>query len=755
MPSARRDTITSPRRWGSSYVWLLCLFCLMGPALVDARERVGLVLSGGGARGLAHIGVLQALEKLRVPVDVIAGTSMGAVVGGLHAAGRSADDLHQALKGIDWEQLFSDKSPRELLPLRRKQAYDSLSIDPNTGITDKWQLRSSTGILQGQHLGLFLRQQIGSSLFTKRFDDLPIVYRAVTADLETGHSVVLTKGNLADAIQASMTVPGVFSPMPWGKQLLVDGGIANNLPIDVVQGMGVGVVIAVNISDALLKRENIQSLFAVADQMTRILIDQNVRQQRARLAAHDVYIEPALSRVSSTAFEQAERIVQAGYEATWAQRDRLSAYALSESDYKKYQAKQQQRIPQIERLDYVGVKNQSNAPNAALRQQVHQQPQAALDYEQLHRDLSRLYGFDYFSRVSYDLVPDDGLNGLIIQAQSKNWGPGYVRLGLYLEDRLNGENRFDLRTAYWRPNINQWGGELSLDLNAGGAPSFGGHWHQPLGAGSRYFASLGLKSTTHFDIYELSADYELSVERREDFGAFSLGRQFGNVAQVSLGVWRGRAHVTEESRGQASPRAEIERIEHQGFLRAGLLYDSLDHAFFPRKGLRLSASVEDHQTRLEDERDFSLTEISATLAAGSHRHRWQLRGVWGRSDGDFDLLSEQGHFALGGFLKLSGLGRNSRVGNRVAYGAAIYHHFFNGGKSSNWGRLFMGGSLEIGNTWFDGADSVAEPVESRFNARHSASLFAGTDTFLGPLYFAVGFSEGGEQALYLFLGNPN
>lgn len=226
------------------------------------RPKVGLVLSGGGARGAAHVGVLKVLEKQHVIVDCIAGTSMGAVVGGLYASGLSPEDIEKELESIDWKDIFSDAPNRQELPFRRKKDAQKYLTGVEIGVKNG-KIALPKGLIAGQKLGFLLKSLTLHTTDIDEFDHLPIPFRAIAADIETGEMVVLSRGNFAEALRASMSIPGVFSPVEIDGRLLVDGGIARNLPVDVVKQMGADVVIAVDIGSTLSKREDLNTLFDI------------------------------------------------------------------------------------------------------------------------------------------------------------------------------------------------------------------------------------------------------------------------------------------------------------------------------------------------------------------------------------------------------------------------------------------------------------------------------------------------------------
>ena len=304
-------------------------------AETSGRPRIGLALSGGGARGLAHIGVLQVLKEHRIPVDFIVGTSMGSIVGGLYASGMSPDELKTVISRIDWEEAFKDRILREERSFRRKRDDDLYLIKNRPGIS-RDGLKFPSGIIDGQDIDLLLKRYTIPVVTVRDFDDLAVPFRAVAADLETGRAVVIGEGDLALAMRASMSIPVVFSPRVVKGGLLVDGGISSNLPIDVVREMGADIVIAVDISSPLKERRELQSIFSITNQLTTIMTRRNTEDQIASLTERDIFIRPDLGKISTASFDMAAEAIPKGRDAAAEALEYLKKYSVSKQDYREY-----------------------------------------------------------------------------------------------------------------------------------------------------------------------------------------------------------------------------------------------------------------------------------------------------------------------------------------------------------------------------------------------------------------------------------
>jgi NTE family protein len=318
---------------------LIAYFVLSPPAIAQqetptlaadekSRPTVGLVLSGGGARGGAHVGVLRALEELGVPIDVIAGTSVGAIVGAFYASGMSVEEIENVINTIDWDAAFLEDAPREVTSFRRKRDDDLFLVDERPGLND-WELELPLGVVQGQVIDLILTEQFLPVAHIRDFDRLPVPFRAVAADITTGDAVVLGSGSLAAATRASMSVPAVIAPIEIDGKLLVDGGVAMNLPVEVARELGADIIIAVDISSPMTPREELTSVLAITRQLTNILMRRGVLQQLEHMRSDDFLIVPEFQDVyGSASFARMSETIDIGYDTTMEFARELAALAV-------------------------------------------------------------------------------------------------------------------------------------------------------------------------------------------------------------------------------------------------------------------------------------------------------------------------------------------------------------------------------------------------------------------------------------------
>ena len=669
-----------------------------GQAGAMQRPKIGLALSGGGARGSAHVGVLRVLEELRIPVDYIAGTSMGSIIAGLYASGMTLDEIEHALKTMDWEHIFDDDPPREELSFRRKRDDDLYLIKAKPGFKDG-ELKFPAGLIQGQKFDLALRELTLPVARVKDFDRLAIPFRAVASDIGTGQPVVLASGDLAKAMRASMAVPGAFAPAQIDGRVLVDGGITNNLPVSVVRDMGADIVIAVDISTPLASPDDVRNVLEITAQLTSIMTRTNTEQQIASLTKRDILIVPDLSDITSADFTRAGEAIPAGAAAAEAARPQLARLSLNESAYQAHLAAR--ILPSGDRpiVHFMQIKNDSNLADQVLREHLHMREGEPLDRVQLEKDISNIYGLELFETIDYRLIEEGGKTGVLVDARARSWGPDYLQFGLELSSDFGGDSTYNFGVAYLKTAINELGGEARLGVQLGQDPGIVADWYQPLDYGSRYFfeSAIGYGAST-YTLYTLDgedklAEYRVTQTRLE----LAAGRELSEFGEARLGYRYATGDVDLNVGSPLLPEGSFD----SGSVFGRLSVDRLDNSKFPSKGYK----------------DFNTT-----------------------IDGSAEV---QNLFQLGGFLNLSGYNNNALSGQHSAKLAGVYYRRFTQLKFLPW---YIGGSLELGNVWEDRDDISAD------SAIISGSVFLGADTPIGPFYTGYGYAEGGNSSLFLFLG---
>ncbi|MDD5168301.1 MAG: patatin-like phospholipase family protein, partial [Syntrophales bacterium] len=554
------------------------------------RPRIGLVLSGGGARGIAHIGVLRVLEQMRVPIDCIAGTSMGAIVGGLYAAGASPDELEELVTGMPWNEAFKDKPPADQLSFRRKEDTENYKIDLNLGYGDG-QFKTARGFVQGQNLNVLLKKLLIHTAKIDDFDKLHIPFRAVAADIETGEPVILGSGDLAMAIRASMSIPGFFSPAEIDGRMLVDGGIADNLPMNVVKQMGAEILIVVDIGTPLRSRDNLSSMASITAQVMTILIQRNVAAQLKTIGQEDILIQPNLGKIGTTDFSQSKRAIEIGKNAADEQRDRISLLSVAADDYKTYLARQRQTPQELPMIDYIAIdQHRTKLSRKTLASKIYTKAGERLDMFKLNEDLTRLYGIGTFERVDYRLEEKNGKTGLVIDPVEKSWGPVYTRFALSWADNFQGSSTYTMGASITQTQINSLGAEWRNQIQIGEQPRVFSEFYQPLDFATNYFIAPQISyEERNINLYRTEGKGDILAQYRVKLAmaGLDIGRGFENWGEFRLGIRRGYG-VTRINIGDPALESGSYNV---GGLYSSFSYNTLDNFSFPLKGATANIGV--------------------------------------------------------------------------------------------------------------------------------------------------------------------
>ena len=700
-----------------------------------------MVLSGGGARGAVHIGVLKMLDRLRIPVDVVAGTSMGAVVGGLYASGMSGEQIERAMASIHWQAAFRDRPPRTELDYRRKEEDREFLVNLPLGLQGR-RLVIPKGLVQGQMLTETLRKLTLPVARITDFDKLPTQFRAVATNLETGSPVILADGDLTTAMRASMSVPGIFAPVEYRNRLLVDGGLADNLPIDVARSMGVDILIVVDAGFPLQPSKLLNSLPSITNQMLAILLRRNIERDLATLSAKDIVVSPQLGDFSSYDFPDTMKIVNAGEVAVWAIESSLTSLALSDEEYARYVEARSARRSGLPRVDFVKVQPDSKTYQRQIDDMFGQFVGQNTDPDALEHQVEALYGRGNMEMLDYELEHDPfGHYGLDFSAHRNSWGPNYLRFGVQAQDDFKGQTTFNAAGRLDLTELNSLGAESVWDAQVGTSPLLATELYLPLSNVYRYFLAPHAQVEAH-DIAQVENNRQVGLFRVSSFDyGIDFGREFASWGEARIGALQsdGNTHV---SLGDFSVPASHFNVT-QGFVRFG--YDTLDSANFPHSGQALTSQVS--------------IEGNGGGAQGTDllTFDWRAAHSWARntlvawlSTGSTiggSQTNVRTFFPLGGFLNLSGVQSQTLAGPQYAIGRLIYlRKIGNGGEGILDVPAYVGSSFEVGNIWADRRDV------SLSDTRKDYSVFFGADTYVGPAYFAVGYDEGGSFAIYLFLG---
>lgn len=732
---------------GAALFWMTSAAAAQAPRdLVPAeqtRPKIGLVLGGGGARGLAHVGVISLLEEHRIPIDVVSGTSMGAVVGALYASGYSSAEIKDIAENLDWGNVFNDRSARAGSPFRAKTNEFGFLTDYR--ITFKnGQLVLPEGIIQGQRLFLELSKLLAPARGTDNFDALPIPFRIAATDLETGGPVILTSGDLASAVFGSMAIPGFVPPVERDGTYLIDGGLVNNVPVDLARALGADIVIVVNVGGAPNRAEDITNFVDVLRQTQILLTQNNTIAQLATLKPQDVLIEPVLDGVSITDFDQARSIVAAGADALRPIIPRISAaFSLSPAQWRAHLAQRKRRSQSDSpMIDAIKISQNGKLADDVLRAQLRVKPGTVLDTELLNADINKIYAGGLFRRIDYEVETIGDKTVLHIQADSNVSSDGFFRFGIALDSNLESQSQFRLGLSYTRPNMNAWGGEWRSEAQLGDTVNLSSEFHQPLGAHQKFFVEPAVQFVRQKRDFFLPNDQRLGTVTTLGYGAgVAGGLTLGRWGELRGGVQRVKTEVSFSDSSLQAAGTDFDETA----LTARFSIDTLDNLSFPTSGTLLVADVGYFDEFLGGETAYNQVSIAAYKPFTFGRHtlgaNFSLSGAAGRDSAIF------GDSALGGFLSLSGFSEDELSGQYAALVAGTYYYRLNRRSALFDVPIYAGGSLEIGNVYQDFGD-----IGPR-DAIIAGSLFAGLRTPIGPIYLGVGSNDKGNTSLYFTVGS--
>ncbi|MBL4773213.1 MAG: patatin-like phospholipase family protein [Alcanivoracaceae bacterium] len=723
---------------------LLMLFTFNLYAYDKNRPKIGLVLSGGGARGLAHIGVLRALEEKNIPIDYIAGTSIGSIVGGLYATGMSTDDLEWVVKSIDWHRVFRPTTDRKKQQYSAKQADKNYFVDLELGLS-KSGPKSGKGFAGGQQLMLELQRIVGS-IKTQDFDNYPIPFRAVATDLNTAEPYIIDHGDLAMAMRASMAVPLIFGPINHQGRFLADGGILNNLPVDVAKQMGADIVIAVNISSPLGVIDEGSSIISVSYQSIDVALVQNTIQS---LGLADIVIAPVLNGLGTSDFDKYEELILAGVKAVYKKSLVLEHLKLNDYDYLMATDSRNflvREIPKV--IDFVsfsGNKRTSVERLSNKAKHILSKPFVASEIQDLADDLA--VDNDILT-VTYKVVSNEiKQQGIEFTIEEKNWGPDYLKFGLKVADDFDSNTRISLLARHHRYNINHKGGEWINDISVGSVLQWRSELNQPIDYADRYFLSANFnlsKDSRRFygNIFnpslvgqELDDEFDIQPTGEYDIKEFSFGIDWGvNITENSefrLGLWVMDENVVAVINNSAFETAIDRAI---GFrFRYGL--DTLDKAKFSRTGVDLKSEI-----GLFDKVQWLNFDYSQRFPVSANT------ALHLGFQGDFVNSAEDGEvqFAYGGLENFAGFPQHSLLGlNAIVmeFGAFTELDTINLPIFGSPKFILKG---HYGNVW----QHHVKLEDMIYGYSAGISL----DVVNTVVYLGTGYSNGGDFRFYLRLG---
>lgn len=733
------------------------------------RPTVALVLAGGGAKGAAHIGVLKALEEMQIPVDYITGTSMGSYVGGLYATGMSADEIESFIYTVDWNRGYRDRVNRSDRRVRDKEYEDRYQLNTDLGLG--WgEIKARKGVVQGQNMLRILRETTGNLSPLDSFDHLAIPYRSVATDIIELEEVVIDHGHLVDAMMASMSVPGALPPYEVDGRMLVDGGVTNNMPVDVARAMGADIIIAVDISTNYKGKEDFTTFLAAADQLSNYLVQRSTQEQAETLTDNDVFLQPDVGEMETTEFDKMPSAYEAGYESAKQHSAELSKLSLSNADYQHYIEDKQKARRQLKHgdktvVDKVVINNNTHYSDKLLENRLNLHSGKVLKTSEIEAKVQDLYALDRFELVTYEFENVDGEDQLTVKVDEKSWGPNYLNFRFFLEDDFSTESQYSLGVSANFTDINSHGAELRTNIEMGTDKRIEAELYSPFFSSQKLFTSASIVYSKENRNLPAGIDEieEPTLDVTQDYVPMSYSEYIGELAlgyQPTL--WQELKFGVRYTDGDVKV-ASLPSLGGGSYNRVGgfISYrlDTLDNFSLPTEGyfvdLEYLVSHDDFENNssIGDEELASgsdtVYEFSANLMAAKSYEKHTLVGKV-----DYGIVESKNSVfpidpkELGGFLNLSGIPRNSLIGQNLAYTSLIYRYkWFENDFGLFESPFYIGASIEHGGVWSNNDLKLNEaPMYT------AGSVFAGVDSPIGPIILAYGRTEDNFDSVYLIVG---
>ena len=704
------------------------------------RPRVGLVLAGGGAKGGAHVGVLKVLEQMHVPVDCIAGTSMGALVGGGYASGIPADGLETFLLSIEWPKVVGGVGLRERQPIEQKRAGVTYSNTLDMGLRDGRVLVPG-GLISTAGIDDLLRSYVAKARGVSDFDNLPIPYRAVATDMVSGQMVVLSQGDLATAMRASMAIPGAFEPVKLNDWILNDGGMVRNLPVDVARNLCADVVIAVNLVKAPIGPDKLQSATQLAGRAMDVMIEANVEQQLATLGPADVRIDVHLGEIGTADFEQIPQTIPLGEQAALAVADQLRRYAVPAAEYtawRQHVTESQEIDAQVAEVRFEGLENVNPGYLATLSDI---EPGDAVDNKRISNQARNMSAVEDIDSVGYRLDGDPAKPVLTWLPKEKSWGPNYLKFDLGLYGSEGGDSGFILYFKQERRWLNSLGLQWRNDLQVGYNNLLSSSLYQPLDVAQRFFVEPRLAWTRDTE-YLYEDDQRIAQYAFSDLGgSIDLGVNFGDRAQWRVGYVYTDRSVQVETGDKLLPNGQTV----DAGVASEFIWDTRDTAFNPTRGVAAAVDYNYSNTSLGADRDWQSLEGGVAVAV-------PFRGdiVWLSAAGGTDLGSDlpvDRYFTLGGPGSFPGLQLGQLRTPEYWTVSGSYLWKLADIMSLRGQALYLGARIETGEVsdWL--TSNELEPL-------WGGSLSLTGRTMVGPLTLGIGATSLNTWSVWIAVGRP-
>ena len=700
------------------------------------RSTIGLVLEGGGALGLAHVGVLRWFEQNHIPVDYVAGTSMGGLVGGLYATGMSGDDINDFLKNINWNRSLRNELPYQARSFRRKEDKRDYPNDLEFGLKEGVSFPS--GFNSGHQVGLILDRVALPYSDLKSFDELPTPFRCVATDLVSGKATVFSNGSLSEALRATMSLPAVFSPVRRDGQIYVDGGIIDNLPVDVARAMGADIVIAVHLEVPPIDPKEPLSAFSVLERSVSVVISVN---ELASMEKADVLIPVHTEAYTMLDYQAAQKIVALGYAGTQERSHVLKRFALNDADWAEYVKQRESRRRSVPVPQFIEVTGTAPVIAQGIQKSLADNVGRPVDFKRLDSDLTDVTGLGRFSRAGFQLTTRNGEPGLLIRTDEKDYAPPTVNPLFVIDGSDYTDVRFSLGARVTFHDIGGFGSELRNDLIVGSAYGAFSEYYHPLNWFSHFFVAPRLYATSKpFDLY--FDDSRISTYREHEAGGgVDFGVAFNRFSELRFGYQLEHLSLT---RTIGLPGLISNVSGRQGFSRVRYIIDHTDDPTLPRQGYLVQSRLEFYDANPSATEHFPLAE----LRTGVFHRILKTNSVFLLASGG----STMGYrntglpmFGLGGPLRLAAYGTNELLTNQYFLFQPGYIRRLKELSPLLGNNVYLIADYEIGKAY-----GPVNQTDSRLPNDFNAAVLV--QSFIGPVVFGGSVGDRGHHKFYFQLG---
>jgi NTE family protein len=567
------------------------------------RPKLGIVLEGGGALGLAHIGVLQWMEENRIPVSYVAGTSMGGLVGGIYATGRSPAEVKEITNTINWDDVLRGQTPFRDLSFRRKQDAHEVPNSLEFGLRKGLQFPG--GFNSGQQVTLILDRVALPYSELQSFNDLPIPFACVATDLVSGKPHVFRSGPLSLALRSTMSLPGIFTPVRTGDHIYADGGLLNNIPIDVAKEMGADIVIGIHLETQPISPSDPLSSFAVLGQSISVMIAAN---ELRSMEQADVLVTVPLQKYNALDYGAAEAIIKAGYDAAAAKAKVLSAFSVSEAEWQQYLADRNARKKTTPIPQFVQVAGANPELADSIQKRLSVNVGKPVDTTTVDAQMMRLQGAGRFANVSYSMVEKQGTQGLEIRTEQKPYAPPVVRPIILIDGSDYNNVLFSIGARFTFLDFGSYRSELRSDAIIGSQYFVDSEYYHPFTPTTNWFvAPRGSANSTQQYVY--NGDTQIATYRNRQFlGGMDVGYGFGTTGELRLGVEGGYERLSPQI-GNSSVLPTV--TGSTADVRLQYQLNTLDNPVIPRSGQSLLMYTKGYDTNPAAPGPFPLSEVQS------------------------------------------------------------------------------------------------------------------------------------------------